>query len=400
LDTLKSVLIAWIIGGHALLGYSALGGWEYEEVREVTFRPRLEFVLTAALGPSALVVIGAFFFLAGLFVPGALARRGPRGFVLDRAVRLGLPYLVYAVLLWPLLLWLMYLATGHRLPPGRLLGDGHALLDSGPLWFVGVLLLFSVAYAALAGHSGWRAGHSGWRAGRTGWRAGRTGWRAGRFGWRAADTVRREPSPRLRGWHVVTLAAGIAVLTFVVRIWLPANGPEPVAWHLWQWPQCAAMFGLGIALARGDLARHVPDELRRACGLTALLAVMVALSVAVLGGVAELGDDTGRFLGGWSWQALGPAAFEGILVVTGSVWLLGAAQRRFTAPSRITAACNRSAYAAYLLQAPVLLGFAIAARTLPAPAEIKAVLVAATSIAACFGLGWLLVNRTRMGQIL
>lgn len=35
-------------------------------------------------GHSALVVIGAFFFLAGLFVPDALARRGPRGFVLDR----------------------------------------------------------------------------------------------------------------------------------------------------------------------------------------------------------------------------------------------------------------------------------------------------------------------------
>jgi len=373
LDTLKSVLIAWIIGGHALLGYSALGGWEYEEVREVTFRPRLEFVLTAALGPSALVVIGAFFFLAGLFVPGALARRGRRGFVLDRAVRLGVPYLVYVVLLWPLLLWLTYRATGRRMPPGRLLGDGHALLDSGPLWFVGVLLLFSVAYAAMAGRTVRRAGH----------------------------TVPREPSPRrLRGWHLAGLAAGITVLTFVVRIWLPANGPEPVAWNLWQWPQCVAMFGLGIAHARGELVRHVPDELRRACGLIALLAVVVALSVTVLGGVDKLGDDTGRFLGGWSWQALGPAAFEGILVVTGSVWLLGTAQRRFTAPSRITAACNRGAYAAYLLQAPVLLGFAIAARALPAPAEIKAALVAATSIAACFALGWLLVNRTRMGQIL
>jgi len=366
LDTLKSVLIAWIIGGHALLGYSALGGWEYEEVREVTFRPRLEFVLTAALGPSALVVIGAFFFLAGLFVPGALARRGPRGFVLDRAVRLGLPYLVYVVLLWPLLLWLMYLATGQRLPPGRLLGNGHPLLDAGPLWFVGVLLLFSVAYAAMAGR-----------------------------------IIARQPGPRrLRGWHLVVLAAGITVLTFAVRIWLPANGPEPVAWHFWQWPQCIAMFGLGIAHARGDLVRHVPDDLRRACGLIALVAVVVALSVTVLGGVTELGDSTRRFLGGWSWQAFGPAAFEGILVVTGSVWLLGAAQRQFTAPSRVTAACNRGAYAAYILQAPVLLGFAIAARALPAPAEIKAILVAATSIAACFGLGWLLVNRTRMGQIL
>jgi acyltransferase-like protein len=365
LDTLKAVLIAWIIGGHALLGYSALGGWEYDQVREVTFRPRVEFVLTAALGPSALVVIGAFFFLAGLFVPGALARRGLRGFVLDRVVRLGLPYLLYVALLWPGLLWLTHLATGQRMPL-RPFYEGGSLLDSGPLWFAGVLLVFSVAYAALAGH-----------------------------------TIGRPPHRRrLHGWHLVALAAGITVLTFMVRLWLPASGPEPVDLHLWQWPQCAAMFGLGIAHAHGELVRHVPDGLRRACGLIALIAVLVALSVTVLAGVTELGDNTERFLGGWSWQALGTAAFEGILVVTGSVWLLGAAQRRFTATSQITRAGNRGAYDAYLLQAPILFGFAIAARPLPAPAEIKAILVAVTSITACFTIGWLLVDRTRFGRVL
>jgi hypothetical protein len=40
LDNLKTLLVAWVIGGHALLGYSATGGWAYDEVREVTLRPR------------------------------------------------------------------------------------------------------------------------------------------------------------------------------------------------------------------------------------------------------------------------------------------------------------------------------------------------------------------------
>ena len=362
LDTLKSALIAWIIGGHALLGYSAIGGWEYDELREVTFRPRVEFVLTAALGPSALVVVGALFFVAGLFVPAALARRGTRGFVLDRFVRLGLPYLGFAVVLWPLLLWLAYLATGR---PSRLwqVLDGRPLLDSGPLWFVGVLLIFSVTYAAVAGR------------------------------------LRRRGGP-LRGWHLAALAAGITAATFTVRIWLPATGAEPVGLHLWQWPQCAAMFALGACHAHGDLARRVPPELRRGCGLVALGSVAAAVSVALLGNVSEVGDQAGRFLGGWRWEALGTAAFEGVLVVAGSVWLLGAAQRRFADPGRIGTARNRGAYAAYLLQAPVLFGLAIAARPLAAPAEIKSVLVAAGSITACFWLGWLLVSRTWAGRVL
>ena len=56
LDNLKAVLVAWIIVGHALLGYVAFGGWEYSEVREVTFSPTTELVLSGLFGPSALVV--------------------------------------------------------------------------------------------------------------------------------------------------------------------------------------------------------------------------------------------------------------------------------------------------------------------------------------------------------
>src|SRR3954465_6638025 len=65
IDSLKAIMVAWIIGGHALLGYAAVGGWPYDEVNEVTFAPRSELVLSALLGPSALFVIGTFFFVAG-----------------------------------------------------------------------------------------------------------------------------------------------------------------------------------------------------------------------------------------------------------------------------------------------------------------------------------------------
>ena len=75
LGDLKTLLVAWIIVGHALLGYVAYGGWEYAEVREVTYGPTLELVLSAVFAPSALVVIGTLFLVAGLFLPGSLAER-------------------------------------------------------------------------------------------------------------------------------------------------------------------------------------------------------------------------------------------------------------------------------------------------------------------------------------
>ena len=78
-DNLKSLLVAWIIGCHALLGYTVIGGWPYDEVTEVTLSPPVELVSTLVLGPTALFVIGAFFFLSGLFAPLEILDRGPGG---------------------------------------------------------------------------------------------------------------------------------------------------------------------------------------------------------------------------------------------------------------------------------------------------------------------------------
>jgi hypothetical protein len=72
-DNFKSLLVAWIIGCHALLGYMVIGGWPYDEVNEVTMSPRSELLVSVILGPTALFVIGTFFFLAGLFASAEMA---------------------------------------------------------------------------------------------------------------------------------------------------------------------------------------------------------------------------------------------------------------------------------------------------------------------------------------
>jgi hypothetical protein len=64
------------------------------------------------------------------------------------------------------------------------------------------------------------------------------------------------------------------------------------------------------------------------------------------------------------------------------------------------AASARAAYAAFMLQVPVLLSLEIAARPIPWPPLVKAVLGATLAVAASFGLGWQLVKRTRLGKII
>jgi hypothetical protein len=354
LDNLRTLLVAWVIGGHALLGYSAVGGWAYDEVNEVTFAPATELVLLAILGPSGLFVIGVFFFVAGLLTERALARHGPRQYLHDRMLRLGLPWLVSALLVWPASVWLAYHAADRRVSFWWVISHRDPLLDSGSLWFALVLLLYSVAFAL-------------WR--------------------RLVGEPRRRPGRPLTGAHLAGAVALIAVSSFVVRLWWPARSGQIGDLHLWQWPQCAGLFALGVVAARHDWARHVPDRLRRACGALTLATLVLLPMLAVASGLHDVSRDGGPYLGGWHWEALATAAIEGILVVAGSVCLVGLAERRLSGAGRRASGWAHGAFGAFVIQGPVLMAFACAARLFEAPAELKAPLVGAAGITVCFWLG-------------
>ena len=96
--------------------------------------------------------------------------------------------------------------------------------------------------------------------------------------------------------------------------------------NMWEWPACAALFGLGIMASRAGWLTAVPDRLRRRSRTVTLVAVgaaaVFAAAAIALGVVGE------QLWGGWYWPALVFAAGESTLSVFGPVWLLGVAQRR------------------------------------------------------------------------
>ena len=368
LDNVRTAMVAWIIGGHALLGYTAIGGWPYDEVHEVTFAPRVELVLAAVLGPTALFLIGTFFFLSGLVSQAAVEHHGPARFAADRLLRLGIPFVAFMALVWPLFMWFGYLSAGHDVSYWWAFTHRKPFLDSGPLWFAEVLLFVSLGYAA-------------WR------------WTAVRAGWRPPWQL----SP-LRGEHLIALAVGVAVASFVVRLWFPARSTQILDLHLWQWPQCVALFGLGVAAGRRGWQFEVPRHLCRGCGW-AVAFVIAAVPLVVVGTrVTDVAAGAPPFLGGWHWQALILDGMEAALVVAGSVWLCGVAQRRLAGTGLRWAAWARASYAAFALQVPVLLTLAIALRPAPWPAEAKACVVAVLGVPVSFWLGGQLV-RMRLRRV-
>ncbi|GAA4690526.1 acyltransferase [Pseudonocardia yuanmonensis] len=355
LDDLKVLMVAWVIGGHALLGYSAVGGWAYDELNEVTFTPGVEIGLVAVLGPSGLFVIGLFFFVAGLLTERAIHRHGPGPYVRDRLVRLGLPWLLSALLIWPLSVWVASVTAGMQVSPWWVFTHRDPFLDAGSLWFALVLLVFSIAFA------GWTALHGGPPA----------------------------PSGPLTGWHLAGATAAIAVATVVVRLVFPARSGQIADLHLWQWPQCLGMFLLGVVAARRGWAVHIPDPIRRACGWITVGVLMALPVLAVASGLHDVARDDGPYLGGWTWQAAATAAVEALLVTCGSIAFVGLAERRLHGAGPRARRWSRAAFAAFVVQGPVLMVTAAALRPLPVPAEVKAPVVAVVAIVVCFWLGGL-----------
>ncbi len=146
LDNLKAFLIAGIIAAHALMGYADFGSWSYQDVQEVTLSPVVEtifVVLSVTLG--GLFLMGLFFLLSGLLTQDSLARKGASRFVSDRLLRLGVPFAIYTLVIWPLLEFALLEPFLHRGSYWRWFADTDPILDNGPMWFVGVLLVYSLA---------------------------------------------------------------------------------------------------------------------------------------------------------------------------------------------------------------------------------------------------------------
>jgi hypothetical protein len=364
-DHLKVVLIAAIIAIHGVAGYSTLDVWTYGVVREVTLAPVSEIGVVLLIGPFGFFLIALFFLVAGLLTPPSVERKGVGRFVGDRLLRLGLPFVVYVAGIQPAVTYALYRPLGHDTGTywEELVGD-EGQIDTGPLWFVGVLLIFSLAYAA---------------------------WVASR---------RRVPAAAgpLQLRHLVVLVVLVAPTTFLIRLVYPAGSEAGFSdLNLWQWPECLAMFGLGLLWWSDGLLTQVPPDVVR---VSRRVTAVAAFAFVGLGVAAAATDGVEQLMGGWSPGAALFAGVESALAVFGPLWALDAARRRLDRPLWRGADLSRAAYAAFIVQAPVLIGLSGLLRPLDVVAEVKAVAVAALGVAISFWLGRLLTRLPGLRRIL
>ncbi len=98
MDYLRAFLIILVITLHLAFTYgSPINLWYYHD----TTNALTVGLVTSLTGIGQAFAIGLFFLISAYFTPGAYDRKGAGPFLRDRLLRLGLPLLIYDILINP-----------------------------------------------------------------------------------------------------------------------------------------------------------------------------------------------------------------------------------------------------------------------------------------------------------
>ncbi len=159
LNNLRGVVILIVIAFHSALAYLRFLGpdpfpfdsppYQWRAFAIVDSRRWLGFDVFCAW--QDVYLMSLMFFLSALFAWPSLTRKGTGKFLGDRAQRLGVPYLLAVVVVMPLALYPTYRMTATD--PGLAAYARHYLAlpfwPAGPMWFLWLLLAFTLVAVAL-----------------------------------------------------------------------------------------------------------------------------------------------------------------------------------------------------------------------------------------------------------
>jgi hypothetical protein len=319
LDHVRLLLTALVLVHHCAVMFGAPGGW-YLKMPSDQLAERI--VLTMLVSIDQSFFMGFFFLLAGYFTVTAYDRKGPLPFLRDRLIRLGLPLLVYGYVLGPMTVALAGVARGAPFLATWTAMMRRGEFEVGPLWFALALLLFSFAYA------GWRmlARH-------------------------AARDARFAPRPA----HLLAAAIGTGAGAFLLRLWVPV-GQERWLLQVGYFASYIVLFVAGCAVARSRWLEQVDASTARPWKIVAWISAPMLFIYGVAAGAARgVPFDTA---GGWTLPALAYAFWEPF-VAWGIILSLLACCRRSAPQHASWSRWTGSAYAAYILHAPVAVGLGV-----------------------------------------
>lgn len=365
IDNIRSLVIALVVMVHAAVTYSRLGDWYYYEPASLDLPSTIIFGIFLSFTQA--YSMGLLFLIAGYFVPESFDRKGWPGFLRDRAVRLGIPTLIYMLFINPAIIYyLLALQWPGPRPPlseyfVNYILSGDILSGTGPMWFALALLIFSAAYAAFC-----RLTHS-----------------------LAGPKPQAEPPGHLA---VAGLILIIAAGAFAIRLFQPM-GTSILNMQICFFSSYIALFIVGILARCNGWLLRIPRSFALAWFKAALIGgTLFWLAIMAVGGMAC--GDFSRFSGGFNWQSAAYALWESFFAVAACLGIIAIFREHFAGQGKLARFLSDNSFCVYLFHPPILILVCLALKALAMHPLIKFALASALAVPLCFLAGHFIFRRT------
>jgi len=350
IDNIKWIMIILVVLIHTSVTYSGIGGWYYIENKSVDTVSKIIFAMFNTFTQA--YFMGFLFLIAGYFIPGAYDKKGPSRFIKDRLFRLGVPVLIYILIINPFIEYFINKPVqAFILYYIRYIKSFRLLGNTGPLWFALALLIFSILYAVL------RVIFN--------------------------QSIKTKEDKRFPNhFSIVILIILISSLTFVVRIFQPI-GVQVLNMQLCFFSQYIILFIIGILAYRKKWLTNLPYSfgvfwLKVGLGIGLILWLLIMM----LGG--PLNGEEYVVMGGLYWQSAAYALWEQLFCIGVCFGLIVIFKDKFNYQSRLTKFLSQNAFGVYVFHAPILITISLLLKNIYLQPLIKFTLVASIVIPISF----------------
>ncbi len=323
IDNLRLLMIILVIMVHLGVTYSGIGSWYIMEQTQLGVAATLFFGLFQSFTQA--YFMGFLFLISGYFVVKSYDKKGFGKFVLDRFIRLGIPTLIYMLIIQPFIEYVILGDTWQR-PVFmeyyiRYITDLHFISGSGPLWFAFALFIFNLIYAIIR-----RIVKSG-------------------------KVAREKKLPTTKS--VMLLILLISVCAFSIRLVQPID-TSIINMQLCFFSQYVILFVVGISAGRYQWFSQLSYKNGIRWLMAALIPGIICWSIMMIsGGALDGGFDL--YKGGFYWQSVAYAVWESFTAVAMSIGLIALGKEKWNQQSKLVKMLSDNSFAVYMFHPPIII---------------------------------------------
>jgi len=351
IDNLRITLTVLVIFHHTAIAYGALGGWCY--ISPKTVKGAEEIILSSILTINQAFFMSLFFFISAFLMPASFDKKGSGTYLKDRFIRLGIPLLIYSLLINPCLTYGIQVHTHSN--PGNLLGFiwlcNTKYPNTAHMWFVLALLIFESIYAIYRKYS--------------------------------KIFVSKFISDHMpANWHIAVFILVCSVLAFLLRVVYPIGGKNIIGLQIGYFALYSVFYALGIIAKRKNWLDRLSFKQSSIWFFVALVVIPAIVFIHI--SIAKDPSKIVQYLGGVSLGSLFLTSWEAIVCVGFCYFSITAFQKYLNKTNRFFTNSAVDSYTVYIIHPVIVVAATMLFESVNLSPSVKFIVAFVVSITICY----------------